>query len=327
MFLVRHPAIFLEGCKCSAHPQEKSRSTLSNYRPISLLMILSKVMETNVNRSVTNFLERNSILSPCQFGFRGGLSTADLLTKLHHEWSKSLASGGAVHVLAIDIAGAFDKVSHSGVLHKAKCYGISGPLLTWLRSYLENRQIKAVVGGQSSTPHNIRAGVPQGSILGPTLFLLYVNDCQDILPPGIGLGTYTDDTTLYQSISSTTDIPDASEGLQQATGAISHWDSTWRIAFEPAKSQALQIDHHQPRWGLPAIRFNGFDVPAADQIKLLGVVFDRQLRFTAHIRSTALRANSRLHLQQKCAPLLSSHGRATVNKASVRPILEYCPLV
>ena len=129
-------------------------------------------------------------------------------------------------MLAIDIAGAFNKVSHSGVLHKAKCYGISGPLLTWLRSYLENRQIKAVISGQSSTPHNIRAGVPQGSILGPTLFLLYVNDCQDILLPGIGLGTYADDTTLYQSISTTTDIPDANEALQQATDAISHWRST-----------------------------------------------------------------------------------------------------
>ena len=154
-------------------------------------------METIVNRGVTNFLERTSILSPCQFGCHGGLSTADRLAKLHNEWSKSLACGGAVHALAIDIAGTFDKVSHPGVLHKAKCYGMSGPLLTWLRSYLENRQIKAVVRGQSSTPHIIRAGVPQVSILRRTLVLLYVNDCQDILPPGIGLGTYADDPILY----------------------------------------------------------------------------------------------------------------------------------
>ena len=136
---VRHPAIFLEGGKCNAQYKKKSRSARNNNRPISLLTILSKVMETIVNRRVTNFLERNSILCPCQFGFRGGLSTADLLTKLHHEWSKSLASGGDVHVLAIDIAGVFDKVSHPGVLHKAKCYCIRGPLLTWPRSYLENR--------------------------------------------------------------------------------------------------------------------------------------------------------------------------------------------
>ena len=190
-------------------------------------------------------------------------------------------------MLAIDIAGAFDNVSHPGVLHKAKRSGIRGPLLTWLRSYLENRQFKAVVGGQLSIPHDIRSGVDQGSILGPTLFLLYVNDCQDILPPGIGLVTYADVTTLCQSISTSTDIPDASEALQQATDAIFHWGSTWRIAFEPTKSQALQIDHNRPPSSLPVIPFNVFDVPEADQVKLLGVVFDRHLRFTAHIRSTA----------------------------------------
>ena len=170
-------------------------------------------MKTIVIRSVTNFLERNSILFPCPFGFRGGLITADLRTTLHHECSKFLACEGAVHVLAIDIADAFDKVSHPGVLHKAKCYGTRRPLLTWLPSHLENRQIKAVIGGQSSTPHKIRTGVPKGSILGPTLLLLYVNVCQDVLPPGIGLGIHTDDTTLYQSISTPTDIPDASEAL------------------------------------------------------------------------------------------------------------------
>ena len=159
MFSVRHPAISLEGCKGSAHTQKTSRSTLSNYRPISLLTNLSKVMETIVNRSVTNFLERNSILFPCQFGFCGGLIAADLLSKLHNEYYKFFASEGAVHVSAIHIAGAFEKVSHPGVLHKAKCYGISGPLLTWLRSYLENRQIKEFIGGQSSTPHKIRTGI------------------------------------------------------------------------------------------------------------------------------------------------------------------------
>ena len=114
------------------------------------------------------------------------------------------------------------------------------------------------------------------------------------------------------------DIPNASEALQQATYSISHWVSTWRIAFESTKSQPLQIDHNRPPWGKPAIRFNGF-IPEADQIRLLGVVFDRHLRFTAHICSAALRANSRLHLLQKCAPLLFSHGRATVYKAFVRP--------
>ena len=104
--------------------KKKFRSAPSNYRPIFSLAILSKVMETIVHRSFTKFLGRDRIPSPRQFGFHSGVS---LLTKLHHEWSKSLAIGGAVHVLAIAIASAFDKVSHLGVLHKAKFSGMSGP--------------------------------------------------------------------------------------------------------------------------------------------------------------------------------------------------------
>ena len=136
-----------------------SRSALSNYPLISLLPISSKVMET--------IEKRYSNLSPCEFSFRGGLSTADFLTNLHHECSKSLARGRAVALLAIYIAGAFDKVSHPGTVDKAKYYGRSGPLHTWVRNDLENRQLMAVVGSQSSTPHDIRAGVPPGRISTP----------------------------------------------------------------------------------------------------------------------------------------------------------------
>ena len=108
------------------------------------------------------------------------------------------------------------------------------------------------------------------------------------------------------------DILNAHEGLQQAMYAISNWESTWGMAFEPTKSQAFQIDHHRTPWGLPAIRFNGFDVPEADQIKLLGVVFDRQLRFIVHIHSTLLRTNSRLYPSESVPRYSSSlHGRTT----------------
>ena len=133
--------------------------------------------------------------------------------------------GGVAKILAADIAGAFDKVSHSGVPYKAQCYGITGRLLTWLTSYLSDRLIRTVVAGQSSASHWITAGVPQGSILGPTLFLLYTNDAEDSLPPGVHLAVYADDTTMYHLLQARTNIERASATLQTAVDALSNWGS------------------------------------------------------------------------------------------------------
>eukprot|EP00117_Sycon_ciliatum_P037066 scpid77875/ scgid27794/ Probable RNA-directed DNA polymerase from transposon X-element; Reverse transcriptase len=171
---------------------------------------MSKVMEAIVNQHITNCLEKHHVLSSRQFGFCKGLCTADILTKLHTEWSKTAGLGGAVRVLAIDIAGAFDKVSHPGLLHKASVSGLHGHLHGWLSSYLRDRRLQAVVSGQQSSAQPVQSGVPQGSILGPTLFLLfmYVNDREDHLPAGSELATYADDTTLYQCLSAPSEIAD-----------------------------------------------------------------------------------------------------------------------
>ena len=131
-------------------------------------------MEKIVNKQLGNFLQRHRILSQHQFGFRTRLGTSDLLAALQFEWTRALDSGGCVRVLAVDIAGAFDKVSHRGLLRKAEALGISGELLQWIRSDLSDRKPQAVVGGHTCPPQDIDAGVPQASILGPILLLLYV---------------------------------------------------------------------------------------------------------------------------------------------------------
>ena len=302
--------------------KKKSKSLPQNYRPVSLLSIISKVMESIVNRQLLNFLESRGVLSPRQFGFRKGLSTTDLLMKLYHEWAAAAASGGSAHVLAIDIAGAIDKVSHAGLLHKASVYGLDGALHGWLSSYLTGRSIHAVVGGQSSSSSEITSGVPQGSILGPTLFILYTNDCEDVLPDGTGLGTYADDTTMYQCLSTNDSILCSAAQLQTAVNAVAQWGDTWKIRFEPSKCQALTVDHHRPPRNLPPI----MSVAEESEIKLLGVIFYKQLLFSKHLQAVATKANQRLHLLYKAAPLLGSSGRATVYKAFVRPIMEYCCL-
>ena len=307
--------------------KKSSKSHAKNYRPISLLPIMSKVMESIVNRHLVNFVEREAVLSVRQFGFRRGLGASDLLTALQYEWNLVTNRGGVAKILAADIAGAFDKVSHSGVLYKAQCYGITGRLLTWLTSYLSDRLIRTVVAGQSSASHRITAGVPQGSILGPTLFLLYTNDAEDSLPPGVHLAVYADDTTMYHLLQARTDIERASATLQTAVDALSNWGSAWKIKFEPTKSQTLTISHHRQRWPLPTLSFDNVPVPESSQMRLLGVTFDQSLSFHSHLRQLAVRARKRLGFLNKASHILDSKARCTVYKGFVRPVLEYCPLV
>ncbi|XP_065195441.1 uncharacterized protein LOC135826763 [Sycon ciliatum] len=147
----RQPSLWKLASVVPVH-KKGSKSATKNYRPISLLPKLSKVMEAIINRSLMGFLERQRILTANQYGFRSGLGTQDLLTLLHHRWSTVAAGGGAVRVVAVDIAGAFDQVSHPGVIHKAQQYGVSGMLLAWLRDYLLDRWAAV-----QPTPHHSRS--------------------------------------------------------------------------------------------------------------------------------------------------------------------------
>ena len=251
--------------------QKGSKSSPKNYRPISLLcMHVEMCVESIINRSLTNHLKKISILSRRQFGFRTELSMSDLLVALQHVWHRAISQGGLVSVLAVDVARAFDKVSHRGLLHKAEQYGVTGPLLQWLRSYLSHPQIKVTVAEQDSATLDIASGVPQGSILGPTLFLIYANDAEDHLLAGAKLAVYADDITMSKCISTGENIPDETAILQQAVDALATWGNQWHITFDPEKSQTMTISHHRSRYHAPPINFPGTAVPEVEQLKLLG---------------------------------------------------------
>ena len=162
----------------------------SSYRPISLLPIAGKIFEALINKSLVSFLESHSLLSDLQYGFRHSRSSGDLLAYVTEHISRVLDKQGESRSVALDISKAFDKVWHQGLLTKLRSYGISGQLHQLVASFLKDRQMTVVLDGQRSSIKHICAGVPQGSILGPTLFLLYINDLPDGMISKIMLYTF-----------------------------------------------------------------------------------------------------------------------------------------
>ena len=171
------------------------RSTAKNYRSVSLLSVVSKVFEKLVNNRIVDHLEKCGLFSDFQYGFRSSRSDTDLLTVKSDRIARAFNRSGAARAVARDISKAFHRVWHAGLLHKLKPYGISGQIPGLISSFLSNRQLRVVLDGKSSQEYPVNTGVPQGSTLGPTLFLLYINDFPDDIICDITV--CADDTTLY----------------------------------------------------------------------------------------------------------------------------------
>ena len=182
------------------------RSTAKNYLPprVSLISVVSTVFEKLLNNRIIDHLEKCGLFSDFQYGFRSSQSTADLLTVVSDRIARAFNRSGATRAVPLDISKAFDKVWHAGLLHKLKSYGISGQIFHLISSFLTNRQLPVVLDGKSSQEYLLNVGIPQGSILGPTLFLLYINDLRNDVISNIAI--YADDTTLYSKCHQASDL-------------------------------------------------------------------------------------------------------------------------
>ena len=180
------------------------RSTVKNYRPVSLLSVVSNVFEKLPNNRTADYLEKCSHFSDFQNGLKSSRSTVDLLTVASDRIVKALNRSEATGVVALDISKASNRVWHAGLLHKLKSYGVSGQIFGFISSFLSNRRLRVVLDGKSSQGYSVNAGVPQGSIIGPILFLLNSSDLPDDVICNIAI--YTDDTTLYSKCHQASDL-------------------------------------------------------------------------------------------------------------------------
>ena len=180
------------------------RSTAKNYHPVSLLSVVSEVFEKLVNNRIVDHPEKCDLFFDLQDGFRSSRSTADLLRVVSDRIARAFNRSGATRAVALDISKASDRVWHAGLLHKLKSYGISGQIFGLISSFLSNRRLWVVLDRKSSQEYPVNAGVPQGSILIPTLSLLYINDLPDDVICSIAI--YADDTTLYSIFDEASDL-------------------------------------------------------------------------------------------------------------------------
>ena len=295
----------------------------SNYRPVSVLPALSKVLERIVFKNVYNFFLDHKVLSVHQSGFRPNDSTVNQLAFLYHTFCQALDQKKDVRMVFCDVSKAFDRVWHRGLLYKLRRLGITGDLLCFFENYLSNRQQRVLVKGQYSSWGSIEAGVPQGSVLGPLLFLVYINDIVNDISCNIKL--FADDTALYVLIDNQQVAADIlNNSLQQ----VDRWSQQWLVNFNPAKTKLMNISlKSSPGFEHHPIYFNDHVLDEVASHKHLGVIFSNDLKWSSHVNSLVQSVSRIGDVMQKLKYRLDRETLQTIYFSLVRPKLEYACVV
>ena len=251
-------------------------------------------------------------------------STANQLVDIYNTFSKALDDGLEVKAVFCDISKAFDRVWHKGLLLKLKSVDLSGSLLGWFSKLLERSQTKGGLtrGWGSSTWVSINAGVPQGSILGPLLFLIYINDIVKDINSIIRF--FADDTSLYIIVDSP---EEASQTINQDLVRISAWAEKWLVSFNPNKTEYILLSRKLNKPVHPPVIMNNQVITEVESHKHLGVTFESSGTWHKHIQLITTKAWQRIHIMRKLKFRLDRKALETIYMAFIRPILEYADVV
>ena len=294
------------------------RSHPGNYRPISLTSISCKMLEHIVCSSVMDHLDGFRILSNAQHGFRKKRSCESQLILAIQDLAKGIDATEQHDVILLDFSKAFDKVPHQRLLYKLDFYGVRGVLKNWIAAFLQDRTQQVILEGSVSQTASVTSGVPQGSVLGPLLFLLYINDLPDYLRPVTGVRLFADDCMLYRKITTETD----SLTLQQDLDALQQWEQDWMMEFNPPKCQLLTVTNKRKPISHPYF-IHGKELQKADTAKYLGVHLTKNLSWNHHIDVLTKKANSTSAFLRRNIRACPRTTKILCYTTLLRPILEY----
>ena len=298
------------------------KSLMNNYRPISLLPFISKILEKVIHTRLNDHIRDNNLLTSNQFGFQKGLSTYMPLLKLQDMVINGFENNMLTCGIYLDLKKAFDTVDHSILLNKLKAYGISGTFIDMITSYLSNRFQCVEFSAIRSTLQPIKIGVPQGSILGPLLFILFVNDFPEVSTKFTSL-LYADDTAiLFQS--------KTNEALQHLLNEelpkVDQWFKLNKLLLNTDKTYYQLYNTTKQHISLD-VRIKDATIKHADTVKYLGVFIDKDMKWNSHIISLSHIISRNIGIIYRSKHFLTNNYRLLLYNSLVLPYLNYCCLL
>jgi hypothetical protein len=294
------------------------KSALGNYRPVSLTSVVCKVIESLVRDHMVAHMTKNVLFSGFQHGFISGRSCVTNLLAVLDAWTEAMDNGTAVDAVYLDFAKAFDTVPHERLLIKLQGYGIQDKVLGWIQNFLQGRRQSVIVNGAKSGWTPVTSGVPQGSVIGPVLFVIFINDLPEVTQSIAQM--FADDTKVFRSM--VTD--DDRELLQEDIDQLAKWGNIWQLRFNADKCKVLHIGRNNPN--------NQYTMPTADgRIELettvlekdLGVNVDPELKFSEHIERQVNKADKILGMIRRSYEFIDRDTMKRLFTALVRPLLEF----
>jgi hypothetical protein len=292
----------------------------SNYRPVSLTSCVCKILEHIIGDHLKNYLESNKLLKRCQHGFRTGYSCETQLLGFYHQLVNTIDKGGQVDAVFLDFSKAFDVVSHAKLITKLNGMGISHEIIAWIRSFLSNRKQKVKIENEFSNEISVTSGVPQGSVLGPLLFLIFINDLPESVKTQIRL--FADDCIVYNEICNDSDCAN----LQKDLNAVHSWCIANEMKLNSDKSQLIRFSRKRT----PVLfdyRINDAALAEATEAKYLGALLSSNLSWGKHLDQVLAKANRAINFISRNCKGMGWKAKELAYFSLVRPHLEYAAMI
>ena len=302
-----------------------NRCDPNNYRPITILPTISKLLEKIVHVQLYSYLNEHKLITPSQFGFRPKLSTGVALAHFTDNILSNMDSGRFTGAAFLDLSKAFDTVNHESLISKLECLGLDQDSIDWFKSYLSERSQTTSVGDIVSAFAPMSIGVPQGSILGPLLFIIYVNDlpsCKIVS----NMTIYADDTVLYYS---SNDANKLEETLNADLVTVSGWFRDNLLTLNGSKCKFVLFGSAQKLKTIRdlSIYADNHTIECAKSFKYLGVTVQQNMSWTEHVDKVCTKINQRLGILRRIKHLLPIHARVTLYNSLICPLFDYADFV